>query len=56
MKQVFVVLGSLLAATSALLFFAGRAVNRRQAEAGKVSAAEAAARLQEAWADHRTRA
>ena len=54
MKQIFVILGSLLAATTALLFFAGQSVNRRQAR--KVSAAEAAEQLRTAWADAHTRA
>ena len=56
MKQIFVTLGTLLAAVSALIYFAGRNANRRQVASDKVSAAKAAALLAEAWADHRTRA
>ncbi len=53
MKQIFVTLGSLLAAASAIIFFAGRSVNRRQA-LRKVSAAQAAEQLRTAWADAHT--
>ena len=58
MKKVFVVLGVLLAASGALVFFGGRGAQRRekQAHADRISAAEAAAKLREAWADHHTRA
>lgn len=54
MKKLLVVLGSLLAGCSALIFLSERQVNRRQSQ--KIPAVKAAAMLQEAWADHHTRA
>ena len=55
MKGIFVTLGTLLAAVSALLFFSGRSANRREA-ARKIRAEDAARLLREAWADAHTRA
>ena len=54
MSKILVAFGTVLAAFTALIFFAGRDVSRRQAK--KIPAAKAAALLSEAWADHRTRA
>ncbi len=54
MKTIFVLLGTILAACSALVFWSGREANRR--EARRISAAKAAALLAEAWADNHTRA
>ena len=53
MNKFLVALGTILAASSALIFFAGRDARRRPV---KIPAAKAAAQLAEAWADHRTRA
>ncbi len=59
MKKVFVTLGTLLAATSALIFLAGRQaterVNQNQRKE-RIKAADAAAMLAAAWSDHHTRA
>ena len=55
MGKVLTVLGALLAGVSALVFFAGRGAQRRE-QAQKIPAKQAAAMLQEAWADHHTRA
>ena len=52
MKKLLVTLGSLLAATSALLFLAGREAGRRK---NRIAAPEAAALLAEAWSNNRTR-
>ena len=54
MKTVFVLLGTILAACSALIFWSGRQANQREAK--RISAAKAAALLAEAWADNHTRA
>ena len=58
MNKFAFVLGSLLVAASGYLLYLGR--QERQADATRrrdvVSAAEAAAKLAEAWSDHRTRA
>ena len=58
MRKVFVILGALLAASGALVFFGGRGAQRRekQAHVDRISAAEAAAKLRAAWADHHTQA
>ncbi len=53
MKQILITLGSLLAATSAIIYFAGRSMNRRQAMKG-VPATQAAEQLRAAWADAHT--
>ncbi len=53
MNKVWITLGTLLAASSALIFLAGRDASRRQA---KIPAAKAAALLSDAWSDNRTRA
>lgn len=54
MKTILVLLGTLLAACSALVFWSGREAGRREAK--RISAAKAAALLAEAWADNHTRA
>lgn len=54
MKTIFVLLGTILAACSALVFWSGRAANRREAK--RISAKNAAALLAQAWADNHTRA
>ena len=58
MNKFAAVLGTLLAAVSGYFLYLGR--QERQADAVRrrdvVPAAEAAAKLAEAWSDHRTRA
>ncbi len=52
MNKILVALGTVLAAFTALIFFAGRDASRR---VEKIPAAKAASLLAEAWADNRTR-
>ena len=52
MNKILVAFGTVLAAFTAVIFFAGRDASRRQA---KIPATKAAALLAEAWADNRTR-
>ncbi len=53
MNKFLVALGTILAASSTLIFLAGREAKRR---AVKIPAAQAAAQLAEAWSDYHTRA
>ena len=53
MTKFLVILGTLLAGTSALVYFGGRSAGRR---IQRMPAAKGAAMLAEAWSDYRTRA